>query len=79
MTVDAALAQARERWGTLARVEDSTVLDGDGTRRRQCAVGKRDGRDWWVWQVLGAGPTFAAAFAEADRGCRRLSQDRRVR
>lgn len=60
MTRAEALAEARRRWGSSAGTRD-TGLPRDDARR--VGFGRRGAH----WQQCGAGATWEAAFADADR------------
>lgn len=65
-----ALAQAIARWGTRAVVAEERVLVGDGEVMLLRCVGRtHDDHAWWC---LGAGPSWASAFTEADKAERRV-------
>lgn len=60
-----ALEQARVRWGPRAIVSESITVDGEGRREVVRFVG-RHSHDAFAWSVLGQGPSWSQAFAEAD-------------
>lgn len=64
-----ALAQARARWGERGIVHVAVTIDGEGRREVVRLVGRQ--HDPFAWAVLGQGPTWREAFAQADGVVRR--------
>lgn len=74
MTKQRALAEAQKRWGQDAYVQDRGPLDPAAAKMGRYYVGQvvkaRKGLVLpWI-RILGAGKTWEAAFAQADKGKR---------
>jgi hypothetical protein len=64
MPLEVAIAFARNRWYGSAWVAEERSVGADGLVRTWCTVGTQT--DEYSRQTIGAGPTFEAAFANAD-------------